>query len=242
MLAVLIATAGLFVVNKPRLVRAAEDAPVSMRDRLAWVALSAIPAGLVIAVTSYISTDIAAAPLLWVLPLALYLLTFVGVFRDRPWIASTTVAMLVPFAVTPLAIAPIGRGQDFLAGMIALNLAAFFLLAMLCHGEVYRRRPAPAQAPPQVRHHQQRPEQRECRHRHRRVHQPPRLPRQRLHILHPQPEGALEHARQDQDQDRQHQLVHGTAGYSEMAKNRTRSAGRGMSRMFVPAGAGEIPR
>ena len=38
-----------------------------------------------IAVTAYISTDVAAAPLLWVLPLALYLLTFVAVFRDRPW-------------------------------------------------------------------------------------------------------------------------------------------------------------
>ena len=55
------------------------------RDRLAWIVLAAIPAGLVIAVTAYISTDVAAAPLLWVLPLALYLLTFVAVFRDRPW-------------------------------------------------------------------------------------------------------------------------------------------------------------
>ena len=72
---------------------AAATAPVSMRDRLAWIALSAIPSGLVIAVTSYITTDVAAAPFLWVLPLALYLLTFVAVFRERPWIAHETVAM-----------------------------------------------------------------------------------------------------------------------------------------------------
>ena len=60
--------------------------------RAAWTALAAIPAGLVIAVTAYISTDIAAAPLLWVLPLALYLLTFVAVFRDRPWFSHDLVA------------------------------------------------------------------------------------------------------------------------------------------------------
>ena len=66
------------------------------------MALAAIPAGLVIAVTSYITTDVAAAPFLWVLPLALYLLTFVAVFRDRPWIGSEMVARLAPFVVAPL--------------------------------------------------------------------------------------------------------------------------------------------
>ena len=62
------------------------------RDRAVWAALAAIPAGLVIAVTAYISTDIAAAPLLWVLPLALYLLTFVAVFREKPWFSHDLVA------------------------------------------------------------------------------------------------------------------------------------------------------
>ena len=108
------------------------------------MALSAIPSGLVIAVTSYMTTDVAAAPFLWVLPLALYLLTFVAVFRERPWIAPKTVAMAVPFLVAPLAIGLLGRDHVFWAAMIVINLVAFFLLAMLCHGEVYRRRPAPA--------------------------------------------------------------------------------------------------
>ena len=84
-LVLLIATAALFVARRPSLAStAAPSAPASMRDRLAWVALSAIPSGLVIAVTSYMTTDVAAAPFLWVLPLALYLLTFVAVFRERP--------------------------------------------------------------------------------------------------------------------------------------------------------------
>src|SRR5262249_36185068 len=67
-LAVLIAFASLFIARRPAIVAAEDTAPpVSLRDRLAWMALAAIPAGLVIAVTSYITTDVAAAPLLWVL-------------------------------------------------------------------------------------------------------------------------------------------------------------------------------
>jgi hypothetical protein len=143
--AILVATAGLFIVGRPGLVRAATAAtPVSARDRLAWIALAAVPSGLVIAVTGHITTDIAAAPFLWVLPLALYLLTFVGVFRERPWIRHETVAMLVPFVVTPLAVAAYGNASKYWAGMITINLVAFFLLALLCHGELYRRRPDPA--------------------------------------------------------------------------------------------------
>jgi hypothetical protein len=144
-LAMLVVAAGLFVVGRPSLARAATPTtPVTTRDRLAWIALAAIPAGLVIAVTSHITTDVAAAPLVWVLPLALYLLTFVGVFRERPWIPHNIVAMLVPFLVISLVISLFGGSQDYWAGMIAINLIGFFVLALLCHGEVYRRRPDPA--------------------------------------------------------------------------------------------------
>jgi dipeptide/tripeptide permease len=87
-LAVLIAAASLLIARRPNI--SATDsaaAPVSVHDRLTWIGLAAVPTGLVIAVTSYISADIAAAPFLWIVPLALYLLTFVAVFRDRPWIS-----------------------------------------------------------------------------------------------------------------------------------------------------------
>ena len=63
---------------------AAEAAPPTWRDAAFWVALAAVPSGLLVAVTAHISTDVAAVPLLWVLPLALYLLTFVIVFARRP--------------------------------------------------------------------------------------------------------------------------------------------------------------
>ena len=126
--------------DQPALADRVAAAP-TLKQRSAWIVLAAIPSGLVVAVTAHIATDIAAAPFLWVVPLALYLLTFVALFRTSPWIGSTTPAMLAPFAVAPLAI---GILDGFwLAGML-LNLVAFFALALVCHGELYRRRPLPA--------------------------------------------------------------------------------------------------
>ena len=144
--ALLVAGASLFVANRPGIVATAMPAvPVSLHDRLTWTALAAIPSGLVIAVTSYISTDVAAAPFLWIVPLALYLLTFVAVFRDRAWMPQSTVVMLVPIVMAPLAIGLLGGGDKrFWLAMIVVNLAAFLLLALLCHRELYERRPAPS--------------------------------------------------------------------------------------------------
>lgn len=70
------------------LVSAAPTAPaaVTLADRLGWIGLAFVPAALLTAFTTHISTDVASAPLIWVVPLALYLLTFVIVFRDRPWL------------------------------------------------------------------------------------------------------------------------------------------------------------
>src|SRR5262249_34639060 len=67
----------------PSSATAQTSAPTSAptwRDALTWVCLAAVPSGLLVAVTAHISTDVAAVPLLWVVPLALYLLTFVLVF------------------------------------------------------------------------------------------------------------------------------------------------------------------
>lgn len=145
-LALLFAAASLFIARRPNVSTIdSTAAPISLHERLAWLALAAIPAGLVIAVTSYISTDVASAPFLWIVPLSLYLLTFVGVFRDRAWISQITVARLVPFLVAPLSIGLLGTGAKPLwLAMMIINLAAFVLVALLCHGELYRRRPLPA--------------------------------------------------------------------------------------------------
>jgi len=148
MLALMVAAASLLVARRPGFEArnaAATAAPASARSaRLIWAALSAIPVGLVIAVTSYITTDIASAPFLWVLPLALYLLTFVAVFRDPPWLRQEAVARLVPIPVAVLAVSLLSGERQFWLVVVVVNLVSFVLLALLCHGELYRRRPAPA--------------------------------------------------------------------------------------------------
>ena len=108
---------------------------------LSWTILAAIPSALVIAVTAHISTDLVAAPFLWVLPLALYLLTFIAVFREHPWVTQATLQRLLPYGVAPLAISAFGGYKALWFTMGALNLFIFVLIALFCHGEAYRTRP-----------------------------------------------------------------------------------------------------
>ena len=90
---------------------------------------------LCIAVTAHITTDLAAAPFLWILPLAIYLLTFVGVFRERPWIPHAWVLRLLPYVLAPLAVGMLGGDKRFWLAIMVLNLVAFALIAFACHGE-----------------------------------------------------------------------------------------------------------
>jgi hypothetical protein len=146
LLAILLSTVGLLATRAvPAAVQSdgAEIGRTGVGERLRWIALAAIPSGLVIAVTAHMTTDIAAAPFLWVVPLAIFLLTFVAVFNERPWIAHANVIRFVPFAVAPLAVSLIGGEKVFWLTSIALNLVAFALLTLMCHGELYARRPNP---------------------------------------------------------------------------------------------------
>jgi SAM-dependent methyltransferase len=109
--------------------------------RVRWLGLAAIPSTLMMSVTTFISTDVAAVPLLWVVPLALYLLTFVLAFSDRPLVPRRLVAVLFPLAVVvvvALVLAP--AIYPFFA--IALHLSAFFVIALACHLELAASRPS----------------------------------------------------------------------------------------------------
>ena len=103
-----------------------------------------MPSGLLIAITAHISTDVAAVPLLWVLPLALYLLTFVIAFQTRPllphWLVINVQPIFVVGLVATLVVVPI----DKIVNLIAIHLIVFFVCALMCHGELARRRPAPS--------------------------------------------------------------------------------------------------
>ena len=146
-LALLVAAAALMVARRGTAgarIAAAAEAPPSLADRLRWTALAAVPSGLVIAVTSFVASDIAAAPFLWVFPLAMYLATFVAVFRERPWFDHATVVRLAPTVVAPVAVTLLGIVKPHWLAAIGFNLLTFVVLTLVCHGELYRRRPAPA--------------------------------------------------------------------------------------------------
>jgi hypothetical protein len=115
-------------------------AKILAKDVAIWVALAAVPSGLLVSVTAHITTDVVAAPFMWVLPLALFLLTFVIVFKRNPVISHGRALWLQTMAVAPFAaILFSGKDAEFL--MIGLHLAAFFISAMVCHGALAARRP-----------------------------------------------------------------------------------------------------
>src|ERR1700687_771323 len=83
--------------------------------RARWIFLAAVPSGLLIAVTAHISTDVAAAPLLWVLPLSLYLFTWVLVFQSRPLLPHKWMLLAQPLAITGVIILlAVGGEQNLL--------------------------------------------------------------------------------------------------------------------------------
>ncbi len=117
---------------------------VRWRSRLWWVLLSFAPSSLLLGVTTYLSTDVAVVPLLWVVPLALYLLTFIIAFARRRLIAHELALRLQPMLLLPLvAIIFAGRAGDVRV-MAPMHLLLFFVTALVCHGELARLRPGAA--------------------------------------------------------------------------------------------------
>ena len=123
---------------------ARDASPPTWGDIAAWSGLAAVPCGLLIAVTAQISTDVAAVPLFWVVPLALYLLTFIIAFQRRPLIPPSFVVKLFPVCVLLLVVFIIIEPVQWIVSVLLVHLVAFFFAALLCHGELARRRPPPA--------------------------------------------------------------------------------------------------
>jgi hypothetical protein len=116
---------------------------LSWRDAAAWCALAAVPAGLLVAVTAYLSIDVAAVPLLWVIPLALYLLTLVIVFQRRPFIPHRLAVAVQPLFILGLVGVLVFDPVGTIVQLVVIHCAVFFVNALVCHGELARRRPAP---------------------------------------------------------------------------------------------------
>lgn len=117
-----------------------DSGAITKRMRLKWIALSAVPSSLLLGATAYISTNVAPIPLLWVVPLALYLLTFILVFKKRPFIGSRPLGriagMLIPAIIVMIVM------EAFMPALAVVHLSVFFIVAWACHARLSESRPA----------------------------------------------------------------------------------------------------
>jgi len=146
------ATFGIALLLKPLAARSAEpqnseiesepDDKLPVHRCLRWLALSFVPSSLMVGVTTYITADVAAVPLLWVIPLALYLLTFVLAFTRKQFAspASLRRPMMVGALIVILILAS-GATEPAWA-LILANLGFFFVAAFVCHGQLANDRPS----------------------------------------------------------------------------------------------------
>jgi hypothetical protein len=129
--------------KRPVLDMGAENPEVlTARRRFHWAALAFVPLSLMLGVTSALTTDIPAIPLLWVLPLALYLLSFILVFARRPVLSHPWLVRRLPFLILATLIPIVSKAVLPLLVVIPLDLLTLFAVAMVCHGELSRSRPS----------------------------------------------------------------------------------------------------
>jgi spermidine synthase len=112
--------------------------------RLNWLGLAAVPSSLMLGVTTFVSTDIAAIPLLWIVPLVLYLLTFIIAFSDQSTRLRSFTDRAFPLVVLPLVLLLITRTTEPALFLIPVHLVAFFVSALLCHLALASSRPSTA--------------------------------------------------------------------------------------------------
>ncbi|HET7232185.1 MAG TPA: fused MFS/spermidine synthase [Longimicrobium sp.] len=119
-----------------------DAAPVAARERLVWTGLAFIPSSLLLSVTSFITTDVAPVPLLWVVPLALYLLTFTLAFAVKPPLRHKWMLAVQPFVIAAISLLLMYGWTRKPLQVIPIHLAGLFVTAMVCHGELARLRPS----------------------------------------------------------------------------------------------------
>ncbi len=139
-----LASSGGMVFSRPNVSRDATTAgtPLSVTTILYWLVLAFVPSSLMLAVTSKISTDVGAVPLVWVIPLALFLLTFVVTFTNRTIFKGHRLTQAAQLA-TVLALCLFAGVGGVHLGIVEASflIAAFFLIATWAHRTLYEARP-----------------------------------------------------------------------------------------------------
>src|SRR5262245_541498 len=131
---------GASVVPAPAAMSQSEGTPPAAGDRLLWIALSAMGSCLLLAVTNHLTQNIASIPFLWVVPLAIYLVTFILCFDHPRWYRRD---VFVPATAILLPVMAWYSDSLDLWKAAPLYAAGLFVCCMFCHGELTRLKPAP---------------------------------------------------------------------------------------------------
>lgn len=119
--------------------------PIAWKRRLRWLLLAFVPSSLMLGATTYLSTDISPIPLLWVLPLSLYLLSFIPVFARKPLLPMKPMVRWMPLLALVLALLILSQWSLPTWASVVLHLLFFFVAAFICHGQLADDRPPAAQ-------------------------------------------------------------------------------------------------
>jgi hypothetical protein len=119
-----------------------EMGPITFRQRIRWATLAFVPSSLMLGVTTTFTTDFPPIPLLWVVPLAIFLLTFALAFSRKPPLSHEVMIERLPFLIL-MAIFPIVSKTEWPVWlMISLDLLMLFVASMVCNGELVASRPS----------------------------------------------------------------------------------------------------
>jgi hypothetical protein len=118
-----------------------EAAPIAWSTRLRWVFLAFVPSSLMVGATGFLSTDVASTPFLWILPLSIYLLTFILAFARKRVISLPAISTLLAVTVVAVALLTPGSSHAPVAAVIVVHLVLLFAAAMLAHTRLADQRP-----------------------------------------------------------------------------------------------------
>ena len=118
-----------------------QKSSISLKRRLYWILLAFIPSSLLFGVTTYITTEIAPTPLLWTIPLALYLVTFILAFAGKTLLSDHIASYALGVLALLLTLVIAVNATEPTAGIVLLHLFFFFVAAMVCHNKLAGDRP-----------------------------------------------------------------------------------------------------
>ena len=129
--------------NEPRAGTGTGTGTLNPSTRLSWILLALVPSALLLGVTRHLTTDVVSAPLLWVLPLALYLATFIAAFSTAGFRTAEWWGRVAPAAVLLVLVLSLAEVRYPVLLVAGVHLVLFTVLAMLCHTRLAESRPDP---------------------------------------------------------------------------------------------------